>query len=550
MEYREQKKKKPLQNTTNTVKSKASKPLGKLAPKKAAEPVADNIANSITAKPPATGKTIQKSITLYRKPSVPVQPLSEVSELEFPRNDELQVAELQAKNDQVLLNIEIDTKNQEILTLRGLTTRLQAELDHIKQDLVRYSAQEEKLNEQLKSQRLDMDHVVTSLREQLNQQKQVIADKESLIYELSNMVDTLKLEISDLNENPKRYANMWVSQLRVDDLEKTNSDLDEELLEKITTISHLEAENEKLKSHLEAASTTHSQLESKCSELQQENKELMDRLFAEKQHSKTQLSQFSVTLQKKQDLISQLEEKTGKLGIEDELRDAYECIDLLQTQESRLQNELEAMGSKVLYLETQILSHTITNNALSSNESELCEALKESLKENEELHLQLDKRNTRISQLESDLQALQEATEIMEQEMAVLEDKLNTQQAQESRILELESEITSKVITLNLLEEEKCQLEAALHSTLKENETLHMGVANYTEKLAQSETKLAQYVQAVGNNPDIVFQLKKEIEHGPSQSMTQVTGINKVQGKRGTNGVKCPTLGSRNNECA
>ena len=88
---------------------------------------------------------------------------------------------------------------------------------------------------------IDAKQKLNAMDEEIETFKSIVGDKERLIVELDGVVAALRTELEELNANPVAYADGWIKDVRLDNLES-------ELQQKQNEIAQLKIENENVKS--------------------------------------------------------------------------------------------------------------------------------------------------------------------------------------------------------------------------------------------------------------------------------------------------------------
>ena len=322
--------------------------------------------------------------------------------LQSQNGQELEILQSEEASEKIALQIELETRNREVASLRILSLNLQQQLVELRSELATRIIAHESLQNEAEVARNNSILQNSKHQEERIQFTVIMHDKEHLIEELDKVVQRLTVELESLNMQPKSYADMWIDQIRIEDLDKC-------VREKDKSIKVVTEENEKLKLKSAELEECLEQLENmenkqeKDFEKIQALEELVTcleiKVIGDHKEYVTQSLTYSENVEALEQTLmeNQLFFKGLKLAedkaleSEVELKDCYELISLLTKTNGRLETDL--MEYEVLsedYITVSIASG-VAKDKYDSKIAEITKALGETLQENENLHACLKK---------------------------------------------------------------------------------------------------------------------------------------------------------------
>ena len=454
-------------------------------------------ANEALDKKPKTSAVVEKLVH-------PIQPTVQLAIGQPPENilEDLEIQLADKSNRAVQLEIELETRQREVTSLRVLGQELQDQLRQCKKEQAYQLVIEEKLKSEIDNRVGELE----LFEEKLSKSQSIIQDKEILIDELNEVITTLRSELEKLNAQPIAYADMWIHQVKMEELEK-------ELTEKNSLINQLEEKNADYAVELKECYLCLDELEKQIHDqeelIQQHEKVvqgLQDELVAsesmihaqrlENVENAERLDLLESALQTALTENEALIEDKGKTecslnGIKIELEQCYQVINQLELQEEerdkyemenlRLSASIQALQEEVLQMGIRETSLQNDLEMVGQEKIELQEALHDTLEENKRIFnaLEFKQKEEQIMQVKKSdmevqfIEAKRKGMEGIQREKEMLQ------------AIEFEREMMkSKLMEMNIIQEERVMMENKQKEMENQDETLTKSLA---DKMIQTD---------------------------------------------------------------
>ncbi|KAK5666689.1 hypothetical protein QVD99_006750 [Batrachochytrium dendrobatidis] len=302
-------------------------------------------------------------------------------------------------NKSIRFQIELEARATEVLALRSSVVQLQQELRSLRRDQIEQLDTEERLRAEVIEREEIVKHIQNEWSTENTAFKAKLKDKDQLVDELGQLVSKLREEVESLKSQPQAYADVWIQQVRVEELESQVQIQEAQILQDANKIENL---NMEIKDCYDAISTFEEQeskhvvevlkleteieqLKTTAMSIESVNFMLEKELERVKEHAHKIETALKHTLDENETV-----HKTAESNSE-ELKEAYTAIDLLEAQIKDLEEDAELMRRE-LTKNSDITSEFIIQgmelqklNGIHLECAELKIALQEALKENKEL---------------------------------------------------------------------------------------------------------------------------------------------------------------------
>ena len=453
-------------------------------------------------------------------------------------NEELEVVKVIAGQLQDLNSILEDTKQTQSAqtgNMDEVLTSLKDELNQAKVELV-FALEEkdvvqEKSSEKIRSLEMQLEDTRTKLLEE--QENLVISTSESkdLLLDLKSELDAARDEIARMktaglgesvetrqavSQLQEALGNIRILQQNLEEAEQSNQDVDELRVDLAEAMSTQLNELQKAEDEKKALGQTIDDLETEIAMLREEGK-------GNSLTTNQALVELQEELKVSQSEVSALEERLAQaedsglstlVVLEDELAEAKMKN---QELEKELQNQAKGKSKTVELLEKELTNVMLKLDQIESSQSD--DDLAALMQENEKLVGQLKNKEQSeletISALESELNnALEELREIETRNAAITEDYTSLQS--QIRILEA-SQVSPSLSTRDI---EMTDLRERMHQLEKDKEDGEKLIMNLEQKLVQSKLELesALNLKSVEDSqPELVMDLQAKLERALNQ---------------------------------
>ncbi|KAJ1330500.1 hypothetical protein BSLG_009262 [Batrachochytrium salamandrivorans] len=307
-------------------------------------------------------------------------------------------------NKSIRFQIELDARANEVSALRSAIVQLQQELHSSRQDQLSQLEAEECLRTEVIERELQIKQLQMDWSVERSALQGRLEDNDQLVDELGQLVAKLREEVESLKSQPQAYADVWIQQVRIEELEAHTQIQDTQIQQNAEILSELRVE---IKDCYTAIDGFEEQERSSAVDMLKLQTEIENLTTAG-------ITAESTKFMLERDL-SWINEHTQRLEValreslvenetihkenaskDEELKDAYAVIDLLEAQIKDLNEDTELLkieASKNNELQSEMIIQGIELQRLCSIQiecDELRSALQSALEENKEISVKMD----------------------------------------------------------------------------------------------------------------------------------------------------------------
>ncbi|KAH6593004.1 hypothetical protein BASA61_004391 [Batrachochytrium salamandrivorans] len=291
-----------------------------------------------------------------------------------------------------VFQIELDARANEVSALRSAIVQLQQELHSSRQDQLSQLEAEECLRTEVIERELQIKQLQMDWSVERSALQGRLEDNDQLVDELGQLVAKLREEVESLKSQPQAYADVWIQQVRIEELEAHTQIQDTQIQQNAEILSELRVEIKDCYTAIDGFE-------------EQERSSAVDMLKLQTEIEK--LTTAGITAESTKFMLerdlSRINEHTQRLEThkenaskDEELKDAYAVIDLLEAQIKDLNEDTELLkieASKNNELQSEMIIQGIELQRLCSIQiecDELRSALQSALEENKEISVKMD----------------------------------------------------------------------------------------------------------------------------------------------------------------
>ena len=247
----------------------------------------------------------------------------------------------------IRVQLELEARTMEVASLRSLIDDLKLQLNKSKIDQL----QQLDTEEALRSEAIEREELIRNLemgKAQWEGESSKLAaalnNKEQMVTQLGDLIAALRTEIQSLKDQPNAYADVWIQQVRMTELEQLVELKSGQLTESQSSVDSLTkevADCYQCIDKLEVLSHAHEEANER---LDMQVEALKESLLVAESSLFVKTRDFNEVQDALRETIEENEQMHGNLSKTlAELKDAYECIDLLEGQIKTLETEKDAL---------------------------------------------------------------------------------------------------------------------------------------------------------------------------------------------------------------
>ncbi|KAL2913676.1 hypothetical protein HK105_206836 [Polyrhizophydium stewartii] len=309
------------------------------------------------------------------------------------RLEDLQHQLVTESNNAERLKAEIDLRCKEVGDLHALVEQLQDTLQKSSWERLAMIDAEEQLRAEAIELEKQTERIKTQWAQETTQLQSELQSKQQIVDELGQLIQELRDEIVALKSKPAAYADFWIHQVRVEELEATSR---EQAAQIEAANAKINEQSEELGNCFKIIGTLEDVQKKEQSDHAAEISKLKDTIFSlettmyiqekELTDKTTQIDELRAALDgalsENKSLYDQLRTREADLNAaEQTARD-------LQTEKASLENDNKGLHGELQEFETQFITQGVQLKKLHddlADHEQLAEALGDTLRENEDL---------------------------------------------------------------------------------------------------------------------------------------------------------------------
>ncbi|KAH6567916.1 hypothetical protein BASA62_005778 [Batrachochytrium salamandrivorans] len=307
-------------------------------------------------------------------------------------------------NKSIRFQIELDARANEVSALRSAIVQLQQELHSSRQDQLSQLEAEECLRTEVIERELQIKQLQMDWSVERSALQGRLEDNDQLVDELGQLVAKLREEVESLKSQPQAYADVWIQQVRIEELEAHTQIQDTQIQQNAEILSELRVEIKDCYTAIDGFEEQERSSAVDMLKLQTEIENLTTagitaestKFMLERDLSRINEHTQRLEVALRESLVENETIHKENASKDEELKDAYAVIDLLEAQIKDLNEDTELLkieASKNNELQSEMIIQGIELQRLCSIQiecDELRSALQSALEENKEISVKMD----------------------------------------------------------------------------------------------------------------------------------------------------------------